>query len=127
MKRFEKDATELTIEARWEDVRAGAYDPQRYLDENARDGVMASVLYPSEALLAYGIPDSALCSATMRAYNDFIADFCSEDPGRLKGCGLPRLKGAGEGDLFVTVVVAIPTELSAEQRAFFERLRDHEA
>jgi predicted TIM-barrel fold metal-dependent hydrolase len=94
--RFEKDATELTIEARWEDVRAGAYDPARYLAENAQDGVMASVLYPSEALLAYSIPDSALCSATMRAYNDFIAEFCSADVARLKGIALVNIDDPSE-------------------------------
>ena len=86
--RFDKDATELTIEAKWEDVRQGAHDPRQYLAENVRDGVAGSVLYPSEALLAYSIPDSALCSATMRAYNDYIAEFCSEDPARLKGIAL---------------------------------------
>ena len=86
--RFEKDATELVVEARFDQVRPAAYDPRKYLDENAADGVMGQVLYPSEALLAYGIPDSRLCSAAMRAYNDYIADFCSEDRGRLKGIAL---------------------------------------
>jgi predicted TIM-barrel fold metal-dependent hydrolase len=86
--RFEKDATELVTEARFDDVREAAYTPRRYLDENFEDGVLASVIYPSEALLAYSIPDPALCSATMRAYNDYIADFCSEDRGRLKGVAL---------------------------------------
>ena len=94
--RFEKDATELTIEARWEDVRAGAYDPARYLAENEQDGVMASVLYPSEALLAYSIPDSTLCSATMRAYNDFIAEFSSADSARLKGIALVNIDDPNE-------------------------------
>ncbi len=86
--RFEKDATELVIEARFEQVRPAAYDPARYIAENETDGVRASVLYPSEGLLAFSIPDSALCSAVMRAYNGFIAEFCSEDTGRLKGVGL---------------------------------------
>ena len=86
--RFEKDATELTVEARFEQVRPAAYDPRRYLEENASDGVMGQILYPSEALMAYGIPDPALCSAAMRAYNDYIAEFCSEDRGRLKGIAL---------------------------------------
>jgi predicted TIM-barrel fold metal-dependent hydrolase len=86
--RFEKDSSELVIEAHFEDVRPAAYDPKRYVEENRHDGVEASVIYPSEALLVYGIPDSGLCSAAMRAYNDYIADFCSEDPLRLKGIAL---------------------------------------
>jgi len=86
--RFECDASELRTEGSFRDVRPAAHDPARYIDENLDDGVAGSVLYPSEALLAFSIPDPALCSATMRAYNDFIAEFCSEDRGRLKGLGL---------------------------------------
>ena len=94
--RFERDATELITEARFEQVRPAAYDPSAYVVENALDGVMGSVLYPSEALLAFGIPDSALCSATMRAYNDFIAEFCSENRARLKGIALINVDDPGE-------------------------------
>ena len=86
--RFHKDATELIIEARFEGVRPGAYDPHRFVAENLEDGVVGSVLYPSEGLLAYGIPDSALCSAVMAAYNDHIAEFCAAEPRRLKGIAL---------------------------------------
>ena len=94
--RFEKDATELTTVARFEDVRPASYDPARYIEENRSDGVVGSVVYPSEALLAYSIPDTALCSATMRAYNDFIAEFCRHDPARLKGIGLINVDDPSE-------------------------------
>ena len=53
--RFEKDATELVTEARFDDVREAAYTPRRFLDENREDGVLGSVIYPSQALLAYSI------------------------------------------------------------------------
>jgi predicted TIM-barrel fold metal-dependent hydrolase len=86
--RFVKDATELIIEARFADVRPAAYDPHRFVAENLEDGVVGSVLYPSEGLLAYGIPDPGLCSAVMRAYNDFIAEFCAAEPRRLRGIAL---------------------------------------
>jgi len=94
--RFEKDASELIIEAHFEDVRPAAYEPRSYIEENREDGIEASVIYPSEALLAYSIPDSGLCSATMRAYNDYIADFCSEDPLRLKGIALVNVDDPNE-------------------------------
>lgn len=94
--RFDKDATELITAASFEEVRPAAYDPSLYLAENADDGVMGSVIYPSEALLAYSIPDSELCSATMRAYNDFIAEFCAYDPGRLKGIALVNVDDPAE-------------------------------
>lgn len=94
--RFEKDATELVTAARFADVRPAAYDPALYLRENAEDGVLGSVIYPSEALLAYGIPDSDLCSATMRAYNDYVAEFCREDSERLKGIALINVDDPSE-------------------------------
>ena len=94
--RFEKDATELTTVARFDDVREAAYDPARYVTENRGDGIVGSVIYPSEALLAYSIPDTDLCSATMRAYNDFIGEFCSADPARLKGIGLVNVDDPSE-------------------------------
>jgi predicted TIM-barrel fold metal-dependent hydrolase len=38
--------------------------------------------------LTFSIADSALCSATMRAYNDYVAEFCRADPARLKGVAM---------------------------------------
>ncbi|MFQ5679820.1 MAG: molecular chaperone DnaJ [Gemmatimonadota bacterium] len=41
---------------------------------------------------------------------------------RLRGMGMPRLRGDGRGDLLVRVLVWTPTKLSVEQRAVVERL-----
>ena len=46
---------------------------------------------------------------------------------RLKGQGMPRRGGRGYGDLLATVKVTLPTALSAEERALFERLRESRA
>ncbi len=43
---------------------------------------------------------------------------------RLKGKGLPSVHHHGHGDLFVHVAVWTPTELSKEERAALEKLRD---
>jgi len=86
--RFEKDASELIIVAKFDQVRPAAHDPHKFVAENLEDGVVGSVLYPSEGLLAYGIPDSELCSAVMTAYNDFIAEFCAAEARHLKGIAL---------------------------------------
>ena len=43
---------------------------------------------------------------------------------RLKGQGMPRFKGAGEGDLLVRVRVILPTDLSDEARAAARRFLD---
>ena len=42
---------------------------------------------------------------------------------RLNGLGMPRLGGSGKGDLYARVKVALPQELSPEQRELFEKLR----
>lgn len=41
---------------------------------------------------------------------------------RLKGKGVPHLRGNGRGDQLVIVNVEIPTRLTAEQRELFEKL-----
>lgn len=41
---------------------------------------------------------------------------------RLKGKGMPRLKSTERGDLFASIKVRIPKELSAEERDLFEAL-----
>ena len=43
---------------------------------------------------------------------------------RLTGKGMPRRSGSGHGDLLVTVRVVLPTGLTDDQRALFERLRE---
>jgi len=46
------------------------------------------VLYPSLAMTLYGIDDGDLRAACFRAYNDWMAEFCSYDRRRLAGIGL---------------------------------------
>jgi len=41
---------------------------------------------------------------------------------RLRGQGIPHLRGGGTGDQLVTVSVQVPTRLTAEQRDLFEKL-----
>ncbi len=42
---------------------------------------------------------------------------------RLSGLGMPRLGGNGKGDLYARVRVALPQELSPEERELFEKLK----
>jgi predicted TIM-barrel fold metal-dependent hydrolase len=85
--RFE-DPAAIDFLGVWEDVRKGAYDPSAMLRENEEDGVWGSVLQPSQGLFWYRMPDSELLSEICRVYNDWIADFCNADPGRLKGIAM---------------------------------------
>ena len=41
---------------------------------------------------------------------------------RLPGYGMPRLKGTGAGDQFVTVRIVMPTDLSAAEKELYEKL-----
>ena len=43
---------------------------------------------------------------------------------RLRGEGVPHLRGRGRGDLRVQIVVEVPTKLSTEQRELFEQLAE---
>jgi molecular chaperone DnaJ len=46
---------------------------------------------------------------------------------RLRGKGMPRLRGSGRGDQVVRVLVWTPTRLTRDERVAFERLREVEA
>lgn len=83
-KKFEeynlKDATYATI-------RPGSYDPVERLKDMDMDGIDAQILYPNIIHSIYKIKDIELQLACIRAYNDFLSDFCSVAPDRLIGVG----------------------------------------
>jgi len=56
-----------------------------YLEELDREGIDRMVLFPSRGLYAAAVEDmdGAVSTAICRAYNDWLAEFCSADPGRL--------------------------------------------
>jgi predicted TIM-barrel fold metal-dependent hydrolase len=68
-------------------ARPGGHDPKARLDEMAKDGVSAEVLYPSFCMDLYGLTDVALQEACFRVYNDWIIEYCSVAPDRLFGIG----------------------------------------
>lgn len=42
---------------------------------------------------------------------------------RLRGKGMPHLRGAAQGDLYARIRVELPTKLSSQEREFFQQLR----
>jgi predicted TIM-barrel fold metal-dependent hydrolase len=86
----------LRVAARFDEVRPGAYDPAAHLADNESDGVFGSVLYPTEGLLLYSVPDSSLLSAMCRVYNDWLAEFCRYDPTRLRGIAMLNVDDPAE-------------------------------
>jgi predicted TIM-barrel fold metal-dependent hydrolase len=78
----------LTLQGRMATVPLGGLDPHAHVKDMDVDTVAGGVLYPSQGLTAYRIPDSALLSAIFRAYNNWLADFCQPYPHRLKGIAM---------------------------------------
>ncbi|MCU1460438.1 MAG: hypothetical protein JWO37_513 [Acidimicrobiales bacterium] len=71
----------------YEDMRPGSFDTKARLADLDADGIFAQVLYPSVTLAgakAYG-QDRELQLACVRAYNDWLAEFCDGSDGRLIG------------------------------------------
>ena len=85
--RYEAPET-ISDHARFEDVHQGGYEPARHLTDMVIDGVYGEVLYPSQGLFYYKVADPQLFSAICRAYNDWLAEFCSVGPDRLKAIAM---------------------------------------
>jgi len=87
----------ITFGGRIQDVRPGGYDPQEHVKDMDLDGVFGGVLYPSNGLFFFRIPDSSLLSAIFRAYNDWLAEFCRAYPTRLKGIAMVNIDDVTDG------------------------------
>ena len=122
------DDHEMTI-PRDEMIR-GSYDPVARLADMDADGLEAEVLYPGPLGGLGGgggiaaIPDEELRWASIAAYNDWLAEFCSTAPERLVGLALIRIeepekavaelrRAAGMG-LRGAVINAMPDTAGAE-------------
>jgi len=75
------------------EVRAGAYDPVARLKDQDMDNIGAEVIYPGDALFLFAAPDLEYKRACIRAYNDWMADFCSVAPKRLLGGAMLPIGG----------------------------------
>jgi predicted TIM-barrel fold metal-dependent hydrolase len=80
---------------RFQDIRRGGYDAAVRLEEMDRDHVDAAVLYPtprlSQSLIAN--PDPAFHLELIRAYNDWLSEYCEKAPERLAGIALLPNRG----------------------------------
>jgi len=71
-----------------EAARPGAYDPVARLVDMDAEGIDRAVLYPTIGLGFWGIADAGAAIAVARAYNDWLAEYCDEAPGRLHGAAM---------------------------------------
>ena len=76
---------------KWEDVRKGGYDPAARLAEQDQDGVELEIMYPTPRIsnqLFWHNGDAEFHVACIRAYNDWLAEFCAHAPDRFWGAAL---------------------------------------
>jgi predicted TIM-barrel fold metal-dependent hydrolase len=71
----------------YESMRPGSFDTKARLADMDADGIWAQVLYPSVTLKGAKIysDDRELQTACVRAYNEWLLEFCSGSGGRLIG------------------------------------------
>lgn len=80
------------VRVTWEDLLPGSYDPAARLAVLDEEGAGRALLFPSLYLLFGDLNDTDVAVANCRAYNDWIADFCRTDSGRLFAVGLVPLQ-----------------------------------
>jgi len=76
----------------YEAARPSGWDPVARLEDQDLDGVDAEVLYPTLGMTLFAMPDGELQRACFKAYNGWLAEFCSHEPKRLYGIGLVSLE-----------------------------------
>jgi predicted TIM-barrel fold metal-dependent hydrolase len=68
-----------------DDVRPGGYEPDIWLKDNYTDGVFGGVVFASLTMIFYRmVPQTEVLNDILRAYNDWVLDFASYDPDRIK-------------------------------------------
>lgn len=80
---------------RYEDINPGSYDPTARLAEMAEDGVDAELLFGSNNPRAFIATheDDDLHHEMVRAYNEFMSEFCAVAPWQLGGTALLPNRG----------------------------------
>ncbi len=95
---------------RFDDVRPGGHDPAARIEEMDADGVDAEVLYPTPRLsqAIFATRDTELHLACIRAYNDWLSEFCAHSPDRFIGMALLPNCGAADAVAEIDRVVGRP-------------------
>jgi predicted TIM-barrel fold metal-dependent hydrolase len=83
----------------YDQVRPGAYDAKARLEDMTTDMIYAQVLHPSIAVAGastFSGTDRELQLACVVAYNEWLAEYCSADPGRLVGMAMMPTTGVDD-------------------------------
>jgi predicted TIM-barrel fold metal-dependent hydrolase len=71
----------------YEDLNPAGFDPRERVKVLDSEGIDVTVVYPGMGLKLGGIRDPELAVASCQVYNDWIAEWCSVAPDRLKAVG----------------------------------------
>ncbi len=82
------DETDPRKKIPWEEAHPGGFDPRQRLRDMDLEGIDVAVLYPSIGLNFWAIADTTAAVALARAYNDWLADYCTADRRRLVGAAM---------------------------------------
>lgn len=90
--------------------RSGGWDPRARLADMDLDMVGSHVLFPTYSLAApvHLSSDRDVQVACVRAYNDWLSEFASEDPDRLIGIGMLPITGVDDAIAEATRVRDLP-------------------
>ena len=95
-RRFE-EPEKLSLADTFENVRPGAYIPEEYVKDLDIDGIDMTILYPTNGLVLYSLPNSELLTSIFRTYNDWLAEFCKPFPKQLNGIAMVNIDDVQEG------------------------------
>lgn len=73
---------------RWVDAPEAGRDPKARIQAQDVDGVSCEIIYPTLGLYLYDGRPSDHQEVFFAAYNDWLAEFCSADPDRLRGIAM---------------------------------------
>src|SRR5262245_1257457 len=100
---------------RWDEIDTAGYEPAARVVAQDVDGVDAEVLYPSPRLFQYiaTVPVAEFHVALVRAYNEWLAEFCSHAPDRLGGLALMTNRGSEQTCRELAAAIELPGMVGA--------------
>jgi hypothetical protein len=98
-----EESNQMTFNGRdFEDWHRSGWDPAYRLNDQARDGVAAELLFATVGMQLCGHEDLDYRRACMAAYNRWLQEYCSHAPDRLFGAGQAAIKNAADAVKRVT-------------------------
>lgn len=82
------DMADLANMPTYDDAQPGGFDPRVRLVDMDTEGIDVAMLYPSLGLNFWAVDSPTAAVVLARAYNDWLAEYCSADPTRLFGAAM---------------------------------------